>query len=218
MMRIHLLLLISLFVVLQGCASFSKNQVARVDKMPDVSKYKNKPSAYIDVRFFSGDPDKGKAAEYTMARDKVRPMVEKEVSASNLFSSFTFDEFKKNETDYTIKLHFYNHGDAGGAAIGGFLCGFTFGVIPAAATDNYTLKYQLVDKGGKVVKDRRSKDAMTTWMGIWFIPAAGNTPEKAFEKTLTNQVRDALKNLVEDGSLQYSSSDELLPDCFPAWG
>ena len=35
--------------VLAGCASFPKEYVAKVDQMPDVSQYQNKPSVYIDL-------------------------------------------------------------------------------------------------------------------------------------------------------------------------
>lgn len=197
------LALLTTAIALSGCASFKKNEVAHIDKLPDVSQYRNKPSVYIDFRFFRGEPGSTGAPEISMAHDHLKPQIEKALADSQLFSNVSFDESMKKQSDYTLKLHVYNHGSTGAAAVAGFLCGFTFGVIPAAATDNYTLLADVSKPDGASTKVQ-NKDAITTWMGIWLIPAMGNTPAAAINDTITNQLRDVLKRLVDGGNIQYS--------------
>ena len=190
--------------ILSGCASFPQNEVAKVTQMPDVSRYQNKPAIYIDFKFYQGLPDSGTAIEMPSFKTQFLPDLEKSVQNLGLFKSVTFDEFKKAGTDYTIKMLCYNHGNGGAAAISGFVTGFTFGVIPGAATDNYTLKVQLIDSNGTVVKELVNKDSVTTWIGLWFIPMMGNTPKEAVMTTLENQIKTALKSIIETGKLKYS--------------
>lgn len=193
-------------VVLAGCASFPKEQVPTVSSMPDVNQYQNKPSVFIDMRFFRGNPNQAEAAiEMGALKPQMQGIVERVVNDSALFSHYTFDEFEKDKSDYTLKVYAYNHSNSGAAAVMGFLCGFTFGIIPAAATDNYTLEVEAVDASGNVVEEATNVDAVTTWIGLWFIPLMGNTPNEAVESTLENQIRAALKNLVDSGKLKYSA-------------
>ena len=198
-------LTITFVIALAGCASFPQQEVAQAGAMPDVSQYQHKPSVYVDFRFFRGKPgDNSTPVELPQAKAQLHPMIERVLSDSHLFSSYTFDEFQKDKTDYTIKIYAYNHGNAGLAAIGGFITGFTFGVIPTAVTDQYTVTVAAVDKNGAAVKDLTNHDEVTTWLGLWLIPAMGKTPAKAVNITLENQVKSALKELVESGSLKYS--------------
>lgn len=192
---------------LTGCASFPKNEVPEVTSLPDMSRYANKPSAFFDVRLYQGTPDSANPVEIVQAKEKIQSIVETAVKESDLFSEYTFDEFKKDGVDHTIAVKIYNHGNTGAAAVGGFLSGFTFGIIPAAATDNYTLVMESFNKQGTVTHTETNKDSMTTWIGIWFIPAMGNTPEKGVEKTLKNQVLDGLNKLVKKKAFIYSMNE-----------
>lgn len=190
-------------LTLSACASFPNEEVAKVSDFPNVSQYQTKPKVYIDLKFFSGNPANGTAVEVPAAKERVQPMLEKVFKEKALFSEFTFDEFKQEEMSYKLELHFYNHGEAGAAAVMGFLTGFTFGVIPSAATDQYTLKSSLNDDSG-TLSQQVSKDSMTTWIGIWFIPMMANSPQKALEETLTNQVKAAIKEMIDSGKLKYA--------------
>ena len=192
-------------VAIAGCASFAKNQVPEVTNMPSVEQYQNKPSVYVDFRFFQGDPQTTQnPVEMAAAKNALQPMVERTLQESQLFNRTTFDAFEQDKTDYTIKVYAYNHGSHGGAAVMGFITGFTLGVIPSAATDNYTLVVEATGKDGAKVSNASNQDAVTTWIGLWFIPLMGNTPDEAITGTLENQLRAALKELVESGKLQYS--------------
>lgn len=191
-------------VLLSGCATFKQNEIAQVDALPDVSQYQNKPSVFVDFQFFRGEPGSDEAKVVPPARKQMQPVIEEALRDSALFESYTFDEQEKENTDYTIRINVYNHGNAGAAAALGFISGFTFGVIPAAATDNYTVTAEALDRQGEVISKLQNKDSVTTWIGLWFIPMMGNTPKQAASDTLENQVHDLLKTLVENKTLQYS--------------
>lgn len=203
------MLVIAAYILLSGCASFPQNEMAQVQQMPNVAKYKNKPSVYIDFKLFRGSPGSGsEAVEISAAKDKLMPSIEQVITDSNLFSHITFDEFEKEKTGYTLRLHVYNHGNIGAAAASGFITGLSLGIIPGAATDKFTLQAQLSDKRGRELKRISNDDSVTTWIGIWFIPLMGNTPDAAVISTVSNQVRSALKELVESGKLKYSRHDD----------
>lgn len=202
--KVFLLLVAVSILLLNGCASYPQHEVSNVEAMPDVTKYKNKPTVFIDFRFLRGTPDDENATESSAAKDKLVAIVDEAVNESGLFETVTFDEFEKDKMGYTIRMDYYNYGDEGAAAVSGFLTGFTLGIIPGAATDNYTLKVSIEDKQGKVLAQTNNKDSISTWLGIWFIPVMSNTPEIAINTTLRNQVRSALKQLFEDNKLKYS--------------
>lgn len=198
--------IVVLVSLVSGCASFQKNEIAKVEKMPDTSQYQNKPKVYFEIEYYMGEPDKAGLTPIASMKPKVQGLVEKVIKEDSLFSEYTFDAAKKGDMNYTIRLQVYNHGNAGAAAVMGFLSGFTFGVIPAAATDNYTLKASIVDSKGDTTGSLRNKDSVTTWIGIWFIPAMSHTPEKAVTATLENQIKAALKDAIDAKNLQYSEN------------
>ncbi len=195
--------LICAVAVFSGCASFRNNELAEVGKLPDVSQFSNKPSVYVESHFYRGEPGSG-GSEVLAAKAKMQEIIGKSLDESALFSKHSFNEADKAASDYIINVDIYNHGHTGLAAVAGFISGLTFGVIPAAATDNYTLQVKLSDKSGAVMSDATNKDSITTWIGIWFIPAMGNTPEKAITGTLDNQLRSVLRKLFESGKMKYS--------------
>lgn len=203
-------IVVAVLLNLGACASFRGNEIAEVGELPDMSQYENKPSIYLDMKFFMGDPGSSTAVLNPHADKQVLPEIQNLVSTSGLFSEVSTDASKKSEMDYTLTLNFYNHGNKGGAMIMGFISGYTLGIIPAAAKDNYTLHSTLVAANDEVLLEEKNKDSMTTWIGIWFIPMSGNTPVKAATETLHNQVKDILKKYVESGKLEYSLNHMML--------
>lgn len=191
-----------------ACASFEKNLIADVENMPNVSAFKNKPAVYIDFKFFHGKP-LANPVETIQATNFFKPTIENAVSSSELFSSYTFDPFSQENADYTIKIYGYNYGNTGAAAASGFITGFTFGVIPGGATDNYTFSFEVFDGNGNNITQSQNSDAIKTWVGIWFIPLMGYTPAEASTNTIENQVRAGLKEIFESGKLKYSSIQHL---------
>ncbi len=163
----------------------------------------NKPSIYVDLSVFRGLPDK-KPSELEKAKDKFLPFVQNAFNKSGLFSSYTFDEKVKSDQDYTIEIDIYNHGNEALAFLSGFITGYSLGVIPGAATDNYTLNLKAKDSTGRVLSELSNKDSVQIWVGLWFIPVMNKTPGKAIGSTLENQILTALKELFENGVMKYS--------------
>jgi hypothetical protein len=194
---------VALALVLSGCASFEKEQLARMDVMPDVSQFSNKPVVYVDYHFFSGEPE-GDAVESQEAKQQLRPVIAQAIEKTGLFSEYSFDSDKAGVSDYTLTVNIYNHGNRGAAFASGFISGFTFGLIPGSGTDNFTVSVEAKDKHGSVLSNQVNNDAIQTWIGIWFIPMMGNTPQKALSNTIENQVVTALVGLFNDKVFQYS--------------
>jgi hypothetical protein len=211
--KIKLLAVSLVLIAVSGCASFEKEQLARVTDLPDTSQYQNKPSVFVDLTFYHGLPEQS-PVEVSKAREIVLPGVKKAFENTNFFSHYTFDPSAKTEQDYTIKIKVYNHANQGPAAISGFISGFTFGIIPGTATDNYLMELEAVDKQGSTLSKHSNSDAIQTWIGIWFIPMMGYTPEKALVSTLENQVTTALKELVENDKIKYSFHRRLSTEQF----
>lgn len=207
--KMKILALSFVLVAVSGCAAFQEEELARVKELPDTSQYKNKPSAFVDLTFYRGLPSEN-PVEISQAKEKLTPVVDNAFKNSQLFSNHTFDPSTKAEQDYTIEVNIYNHGNEQLAFISGFITGFSLGVIPGAVTDNYTLELKAIDKDGRVLSELTNKDSITTWGGIWFIPVMSNTPDKAINGTLENQILTALKELIESGVMKYSYVNYLL--------
>ena len=204
-----LFLVVSL-VVLHGCASFEQNKVARITAMPDVTQYQNKPSVYFDLAVFRGKPHASPVKSKSNIKH-FQKIVQNAAQKTDLFSEMSFDAEKQNESDYTLKIKLYNHGDEGIAFISGFLCGFTLGVVPGFAEDNFMLELEAIDNQGTVISSHTNEDTVHTWLGLWFIPFADNTPEKAIENTLEAQIKSALVELFNTQKLLYSATEFQIP-------
>ena len=209
-MKAAVMLLAALCLTLSGCAAFPQHQVATVTDMPSVAQYQNKPRVYLDVRMF-GMVDPPANVDFNTPPGPRNPQIEaivmKAAGDSKLFSSYTTDPSQQSSADYTIKLYFYDHGNMGLAMASGFITGFTLGVIPGAATDHYALRSAVVAKDGTVQKTGASEDAVTTWLGIWFIPMMGHTPKDAIEQTIGNLTLASFKDMVQSNTLKYSALD-----------
>ncbi len=92
-----------------------------------------------------------------------------------------------------------------------FLSGFTFTIIPALATDQYTMSLETLDEQGQSLGKTSNHDAVNTWMGIWFLPLASNTPKAAITDTFNRQVNALLKNWVDNNRIKYSAVDTHIP-------
>lgn len=191
------------FAILSGCAAFPSDKL-QAAAVPDVAGTSYRPSAYIDVKFFQGKPGAAGAVEIPAVKPQAQAAVERVLKQSPVFSQYSFDAFEQDKMDCAVKLHFFNHGSSGGSVLMGVISGFTFGVIPAAATDNYTLVTSVTEQGS-ARPEHQSDDAITTWIGIWFLPAAGKTVEKAVTQTFEELTRDGLRQLVESGELRFEA-------------
>jgi len=209
-MRIGKAVVLTLALSLGGCASFTKDEVAPVD-LPSMASYSNKPNVYVDFDFFQGDPGNAKATEVPQARDMLKPELKRVLDESELFGRVTFDEFQKQPGDYSLRLKVYNHSPSGGQMVLAFISGLTLTIIPALATDQYTMSLETLDDKGQSLGQTKNHDAINTWIGIWFLPLAGNTPKAAVTDTFSRQVSALLKNWVDANRTKYSALDAGVP-------
>lgn len=199
-----LFLMMLLPFLVSACASYEKKQLVRIENLPSMSAYENKPSVYVDFHMYRGKPESS-PTEVKEIHENIQFAVHETFRESGLFSVYTFDEEHKSSVDYTLRLDLYNHGNIVLAALSGFVTGYSLGIIPSAATDNYTLVLKAFDRDGELVESSSNDDAIQTWFGLWFIPASGNTPEKAMTKTIENQINQALDQLIKSNVLKYSA-------------
>jgi hypothetical protein len=201
---------LALLLSLGGCASFTKDEVAPVD-LPSMANYTHKPNVYVDFDFFMGDPASGGATEVPQARDQLQPELKRAFTESGLFGRVTFDEFDKQPGDYNLRLKVYNHPPGGGQMAWAFFSGLTMTVIPALGTDHYTASLETLDDNGRTLSKNTNHDAINTWIGLVFIPLAGNTPKAAIADTFNRQVNALLKEWVDANRMKYSALDVRIP-------
>lgn len=194
-----------LALTLSGCASFTQDEVAPVT-LPSMSGYTSKPSVYVDFNFYQGDPA-GSATELPQVRDALKPELKRTLSNSELFGRIGFDAFEKQPGDTRLRLKVYNHAPSGGQVALGALSGLTLGIIPAMATDQYTMTLETLDDHDQPVSKASNHDAIHTWMGIWFLPAMGHTVQAAFNDTFDRQVNALLKDWAARNQARYAGTD-----------
>ncbi len=193
----------ALALSLAGCASFPGDQIPE-SKLPSMASYQQKPSVYVDFKFYQGKPgDKG-AVETPQAREMLKPQLESLLRDSGLFSRYTLDEFQRQPGDYTLKLKVYNSGSAGAAMVSGFITGFSLFLIPGSAKDEYSMSLQVVDPQGQQLALNQNDESVRTWIGIWFLPMAAHTPKDAITDAFSRQFNALLKQAVEQQTLKYA--------------
>lgn len=209
-MQFGKVLALALMLSLGGCASFTKDEVAPVN-LPSMANYANKPNVFVDFDFFQGEPNSAAATEVPQARDMLKPELKRALDESGLFGRVTFDEFEKQPGDSSLRLKVYNHPPSGGQMVMAFISGLTFTIIPTMATDQYTVSLETLDDRGQSSTRNSNHDAINTWMGIWFLPLAGNTPKEAITDTFNRQVKALLKNWVDNNRMKYSALEASIP-------
>ncbi len=201
---------LTLIIGLSGCASFTTEEVAPVN-LPSMSSYSNKPNVYVGFDFYQGAPKNPSAVEVPQARDLLKPELKKVLSDSGLFGRVTLDEFQKQPGDYNLRLKVYNHPPGVGQLVFAVISGLSMTIIPAMATDQYTMTLEVLDQQGLAISNASNHDSINTWIGIWFVPLMGNTPKEAVTDTFSRQINALLKQMVESNSLKYSALNFSVP-------
>lgn len=201
------LVVVSMAAAFVGCASFPDKELPKVDKLPDKSAFRNKPSVYVDVKFFtdmSGEA-RNKPVENAMVIGHYKPVVDKVTKESKLFSRYSLEPMNARDMDYVVKLEMTNWGSPGKAMAAGLVTGLSLFVIPTAATDNYSLVAKVQDKSGRELRRYEVNTSVTTWIGIWLLPMAGNSPGSVVPEVWAQMLKNVYQKMATDGTLQYSS-------------
>jgi hypothetical protein len=180
-----------------GCSiSIPQNKLPILAKLPDRSTVADKPSAFLDVRFLVDLSGGAKPPfEPPPATAKFKELVDKVTKESGLFSRYSFEA---GDADYRIKMDMLDYGSLEAAVASGFLTGATLGIIPGGATDNYRLTVKVADRNGEELKTYRFEDAVVSWMGIWFAPAAAASTEDVIPALFENMLRHAYRKICDD--------------------
>lgn len=189
---------------LGGCASFPQHKVPLAQAAPVTTQSAQKPSVIITVTQYMGE---NPGTEMRTASDLLRPTVTSTILESGLVDPTPY--VVGDKTDLQLDVTINNTGNTGAAAVSGFISGFTLGVIPGAATDNYKVKLKVSDTNGTVRGITANQDAIRTWIGWIFLPMAGNSPEKAVKSTIANQVRAALNDAYASGQLKVGLATQV---------
>ncbi|ERI49707.1 hypothetical protein N878_10875 [Pseudomonas sp. EGD-AK9] len=199
----------AMVLALAGCASFPGDQVAETT-LPSMSSYQQRPGVFVDFNFYRGEADSATAVEVPQGRDLLKPQLEAALRDSGLFSRYTLDPFQKQAGDYTLKLNVYNSGSEGAAMVSGMITGFTLGIIPGSAKDEYTMTLQVLDDQGQPLQVGQNHDSVRTWMGLVFIPMMAYTPAEAINDSFRRQLNALLKQLLDQQVLKYAQGRSLL--------
>ena len=89
-------LLVLALTLVSACASFENKQLARIDKLPDVSTFKNKPSVYIDLSCYLGKPNKNSTPKSRSNKPFLK-IINRVLEKADLFSKYSFNESEKTE-------------------------------------------------------------------------------------------------------------------------
>ncbi len=194
-------------LLMGGCASFPDSEVPKIEKLPDKSAFQNKPSVFVDAKTYLDRTDElTNSIENPLAVGPFKAAAEKATKESNLFSKYTMDPFNGKDMDYVIKLEMINHApNMGMAFVSGFITGFSLFIIPGGATDHYVLRAKVLDKGGNSIKSYEYRSSVTTWIGIWFLPFVGNSPQTVVPEHWGNMVKRAYQQIINDNLLRYSA-------------
>lgn len=205
-----ILLLMVVIFYLQGCAVFPKNQVKPYNDFSHINKSWEKPVIFLDYKRFWSEPGKSSLGNRTVAISQLEHQyITKIVESSGLFSKVIFENYLKEEADYTIEIYLYNYNrNPGLILLGTLLSGFSIGIIPTSITQDYILKARVIDKTGNAIDEYTNQDAITTWLGILVIPFGS----KVFNEnpTVTNMVNDLLRHFVEDENSGFMRMTEKL--------
>jgi hypothetical protein len=198
-------LLLTLSWALAGCASYPSNELEDA-RIPDMSGQSYRPIAYIDARFFQSEPDDPKPKEVPAGQSMVQAAVSAALKSGSPFYRYTFDPLAHDRVDAVVRLYFFNHSNFM-TSVSGLLSGMTLGILPCAASDEFTLLAS-VEGAGPV---QRSDDSITTWMGIWFVIVPGYSPQEAGIVAMEHLTRDGLRKLIETGQLKFTPPEAPRP-------
>lgn len=200
MKSLQLLPLLAGFAVLAtSCATFPNN------KLPQVADTAASPARKVSVSYTmkGGHNLTGSRTDYssTQVQNLRKPLVDT-LEKSGRFSSVR--EGKGGAVQVDVDL--LNHGNAAGAAISGFITGFSFFTIPGFAVDNYKVTATARGASGKS-RQYVLEDGVTTvfWLPL-IVATPFSFPTQVIPKVHGNMYRNLLQNMENDGLLPKSAN------------
>lgn len=185
--------MIALVALLSACAGIRGNQLGEITGWPPETKNKKSISYVITGKI---DMNGNVADAQPAALNLWKQNVEKAYKESEIFSSVS-DGF--SDTDIRAEISITDKG-RGSMALA-FLSGFTFGVIPSYANDEFIVNTTFKDRNGNVLASISKQEDVSQWIQILLLPV---TPF-AFP---TSQVNGALYDIHRSTLLTYTQHQD----------
>lgn len=156
------LLVLFLIFILTGCASFGGSSLV-VEQFPE-PREKMDISLTVDFQQYWGGDRVYQAAD--KARGRLCDTLIERFSNSGMFG--TVNE-KLEKADYLLNIKLEDRAE--GSMLLSFLTGFTLGMIPSCASDNFYMTAELVNPNSGAVKKIVMNDSMTTCFHLALVVA-----------------------------------------------
>jgi hypothetical protein len=190
----HLLSLAGISLLATSCASFSTNRLPKIADAP-ASNVKKVSLTYSHK---SGHDLTGSRVESPAAvgQKHAEPLV----TALNGSERFTSVSQGKGGAVH-LDVDMLNHGNGAGAAVSGFISGFSLFTIPGFATDHYKLTVTARSASGKS-RQYVLEDGVTTvfWLPL-IVATPFSFPTTVVPKVQENMYRNLIQNMENDGIL-----------------
>lgn len=220
-MRLVKFLLLSLIFVLSGCtATFIEKSISPPQQF-SAEQYKNKPNAYIQVKWINGNPNKFITSDPRWdegTKNRMSYLLNK----TQLFNYYTFDKDQvendaiifnrdrtdqanqhKKEIDYTLELVIYNNYDKVWTDWVPITQLFSLGLVPVYYTNEYIVTLKVYDKQGSLVKSGQNSILAKSWVSWWVLPLSFQNAQSDVGYLINNQIETLLKECVDQNIFKY---------------
>jgi hypothetical protein len=178
---------------LSGCAinSVPTHTLPTVSKMPDVNPATKKPSVYVDVKYFNGNP-----ADYEMPEDEeaILPLVDSTLNKSNMFSHITSRVTQATDLRMRVIVYFtrayYTQDECRSVSL-----------FPCLIENRYHLVVKIRDNTDTVLTTAENDDGVDTSSGLPSQDTVAMSYDDARSITLENQLRAALAAAYASGKI-----------------
>ena len=149
-------------LLLSGCISYSRHNLAQVQQWPPAASSTEKPSAYIHVEgqyLFNDEPQSG-----GFNQTRLEKLILKQYQDSGLFKRVVTTE---QEADLYINVNISNHESGSKAAA--FITGLTLFIIPSTASNTLSMQTEFMDGSGNLLGSIEKQETITTWMQLLLV-------------------------------------------------
>ena len=192
-------ILAGLSLLATSCATFPNNRLPKVaDQAP--ANVKKVPVTYT---MKAGHNLTGSRTDFaaTQVQQIQKPLV------ATLEESGRFSSVKEGKGGSVhLDVDMLNHGNAAGAAISGFITGFSLFTIPGFATDNYKLTATARTSSGKSRQYVLDDGATTVFWLPMIVATPFSFPTTVIPKVQKNMYRTLIQNMERDGILPKASN------------
>lgn len=192
---VKLLAITGMGCLASSCSTFSGNKLPKATP-PAASATKKVALTYslkAGSKQMNGSRQNVDSANAQKYAKQITPFLQK----SNRFSSITSGK----GGDVHVDLDMYNHGNHGAAFASGFITGYTLGIIPGFATDQYKLTATARTSTGKS-RQYVLDDSATTVIWLPLIVAMPfNGPTATIPKVHDNMYQNLFQRMEQDGLL-----------------